>query len=148
MGLSLAIWAFVLSANGALAQNQPKVEIVPLVPHDVKITSVAYSPGGERALSGSWDWTLKLWDVPTGRLIRTFDAHRGAISSVAFSPDATRVASASWDKTLKLWDARTGQEISTFAEHSDRVRSVAFSPDGRIVGASRQTSRCTPGRWR
>ena len=88
-------------------------------------------------LSGSDDETLKLWDVSTGQLIRTFEGHSNSISSVAFSSDGARILSGSGDKTAKLWDAATGRLLRSFEGHTNRVGSVAFSPDGtRVLSAS------------
>ena len=88
---------------------------------------------GRYALSGSWDNTLKLWDVNTGSEIRTFTGHSDRVLSVAFSPDGRYALSGSWDNTLKLWDVHTGRAIRTFTGHSYWVKSVAFSPDGRYA---------------
>jgi len=118
---------------------------------DALIISLAFSPDGLYVLSGSSDKTLKLWDVATGREIRTFTGHTGMVSSVAFSPDGRYALSGSWDSTLTLWDISTGnvirrnistgKEIRTFKGHTDRVNSVAFSPDGsHIISAARDNS--------
>lgn len=102
------------------------------------ITSVALSPDGTYALSGSWDNTLKLWEVATGRLLRTSYGHGAPVRSVAFSPDGASVLSASFDKTVKLWDMATGRVIRTFEGHSGFVASAAFSRDGaRVLSGSR-----------
>jgi WD40 repeat protein len=88
-------------------------------------------------LSGSSDWTIKLWDAATGAPIRTFEGHPDGVRSVSFSPDGARVLSGSVDKTIKLWDAATGAPIRTFEGHSGVVNSVAFSPDGaRVLSGS------------
>jgi hypothetical protein len=84
-------------------------------------------------LSGSADNTLKLWDVNSGRQIRTFKGHSHYVFSVAFSPDGRLALSGSFDQTLKLWDVNSGREIRTFKGHSHYVLSVAFSPDGRLA---------------
>ena len=63
-----------LLANGAWAQDKPKIEIVPGTGHFEGINAVAVSPEGARVLSGGWDGSVKLWDVATGRLIHTFTA--------------------------------------------------------------------------
>ena len=69
------------------------------------VCSVAFSPDGKTALSGSGgdDDTLKLWNVSTGRCLRTFRGHDSIVGSVAISPDGRTALSGSWDGTLKLW---------------------------------------------
>jgi WD40 repeat protein len=65
---------------------------------------VAFSPDGQFLASGSWDTTIKLWEVASGREVRTLTGHTGWVLSVAFSPDGQFLASGSGDKTIKLWD--------------------------------------------
>ncbi len=117
--------------------------------HASGVTSVAFSPDGRFALSGSWDKTLKMWDVATGGEIRTFTGHASYVTSVGFSPDGRFALSGSCGKTrtkkdgeflnpciegsIKLWETVTGREIKSFTGHTDKVNSVAFSPDGRLA---------------
>jgi tetratricopeptide (TPR) repeat protein len=70
------------------------------------VSSVAFSPDGQRLASASWDQSVKLWDAVSGQELRTLKGHTNMVSSVAFSPDGQRLASASHDATVKLWDAR------------------------------------------
>ena len=101
--------------------------------HTDPVLSVAFSADGRTALSGSGDETLKLWEVATGRELRTFSGHTNGVTSVGFSPDGRTVLSGSGDRTLKLWDVATGRELRTFSGHTAGVYSVAFSPDGRTI---------------
>ncbi|MCW5316385.1 protein kinase [Nostoc sp. KVJ3] len=78
--------------------------------------------------SGSWDNTIKLWDVNTGKEIRTLIGHTNWVNSVAFSPDGKLLVSGSADCTIKLWQVNTGIEIQTLTGHSDSVSSIAYSP--------------------
>jgi DNA-binding beta-propeller fold protein YncE len=106
--------------------------------HASDVRSVAFSPDGKRLVSGSWDQTLKVWDVQTGQEALTLKGHTAFITSVAFSPDGKCVVSGSYDKTLNVWDTQTGQQTLTLKGHTGSVSSVAFSPDGkRLLSGSR-----------
>ena len=72
--------------------------------HSSGVTSVAFSADGRYVLSGSYDKTLKLWDVSNGQEVRTFSGHSSYVMSVAFSPDGRYALSGSYDHTMKLWD--------------------------------------------
>jgi len=72
--------------------------------HTSGVTSVAFSPDGKLLASGSYDGTIKLWEVATGSLVRTLYGHTWVVNSVAFSPDGRLLASSSADATIKLWD--------------------------------------------
>jgi WD40 repeat protein len=85
--------------------------------------------------SGSWDKTIKLWDVATGTQLRALEGHRNWVDSVAFSPDGKTLASGSLDETIKLWDAATGTQLRALEARSAGVRSVAFSPDGKTLAS-------------
>jgi len=87
------------------------------------------------ALSGSYDYMMKLWNISTGELIRTFQGHTRQINSVAFSPDAKTALSGSNDSTMRLWDVNTGQLIRTLSS-SFPVYSVAFSANGNTALSS------------
>ena len=113
------------------------------------ITVVAYSPDGTRIAaghtgariatsSGGFDYTSKVWDAGTGRVLLTLRGHTGPVYCVAYSPDGRRIVTGSWDKTAKMWDAETGREILSLKGHTGYVVCVAFSPDGtRIATAGR-----------
>jgi WD40 repeat protein len=95
------------------------------------VGGLAFAPDGSVLVSGSRDKTMKFWEVPSGKLLRTVKAHSGWVRAVAYSPDGKIVASCSDDTTIKLWDAATGRPIRTITAHKDPIRAIAFSPDGR-----------------
>ena len=90
---------------------------------------MALTPDGRLAVSASCDRTLKVWDVASGRELRTLAGHTGEVSAVALTPDGRLAVSASWDDTLKVWDVASGRELRTLAGHTDWVSAVALTPD-------------------
>ena len=113
--------------------------------HTLTITSVAISRGGEYIVSGGDDNTVRLWEVKTGKEVRTFKGHTGPISSVALSGDNQILASGSNDTTVRLWNVKTGREIRKLEGHKvcmdylgkkkKGVSSVALSWDGQILAS-------------
>jgi WD40 repeat protein len=84
--------------------------------HREFILAVAFTPDGKRLLSGgggsttdfgafgeSCDRSIRLWDVGTGRVLRTFDGHKWRVDSLAVSPDGRHFLSGSIDRTMILW---------------------------------------------
>lgn len=126
-----------LGSAQALSTNSnrvPKPELVVQTGHFI-IYSIAFSPEGQLLASGGSDQTIKLWDVATGRELRTLTGHSDDVESVAFSPDGRTLASGSNDETIKLWDVVTGRELRTLTGHQGGVISISFSPDGQTIGS-------------
>ncbi|KAJ6583549.1 WD40-repeat-containing domain protein [Mycena vulgaris] len=98
--------------------------------HEDRVWSVAFSPDGLHAISGSDDKTVRVWDVATGKQLKQMDGHMSYVSSVAFSPDGLHAISGSDDKTVRIWDISTGKQLKELDGHEGSVNSVAFSKDG------------------
>jgi hypothetical protein len=103
--------------------------------------SVHFVGDGTRALTGSRDASMTLWDLERGLPIRTFRGHTDAIWSIATSADGRRALSGSGDATLRLWDVDSGACLRVFAGHAGPLRSVALSADGtRAVSGAHDTT--------
>ena len=101
--------------------------------HDWSISGVAISPDGGRAITGSIDGTLKLWDINSGRLLRNWLGHERGAYGVAFTADGRHAVTGSGDYTIKLWDLDTGKEIRRFDGHSGTVYALVISDDGKRI---------------
>jgi WD40 repeat protein len=105
--------------------------------HTNWVNAVAVTPDGRRAVSASWDRTLRLWDLSSGQTLRTLEGHTAWVKAVAVTPDGRRAVSGSIDRTLRLWDLRSGQTLRTLEGHTAEVSAVAVTSDGRqVVSAS------------
>jgi len=105
--------------------------------HSGAIRSLAVTPDSKHVVSGDDDHALKLWDIASGREIRTFSGHKDTVNCLAVSPDGRHVISASrrlsnHDKSFVLWEIETGKEIRDFLP-AYGVTALAFSPDGKSV---------------
>ncbi|CDF34806.1 unnamed protein product [Chondrus crispus] len=91
------------------------------------------SGDGKRAVSGSYDKSVRVWDVDTGLQIGdALTGHTGEVSSVAMSGDGKRAVSGSWDLSVRVWDVDTGLQIgNALPGHTSQVSSVAMSGDGK-----------------
>src|SRR5262249_39036550 len=101
--------------------------------------AVALSSDGKRLVASSKDRTVRLWDVASGKVLRTFEGHAKAPHCLAFSPDGKLLATGSGDRSggedperdgLRLWDGATGKELAKLGRYAEGVSGVCFSPDG------------------
>ncbi len=117
--LALVLLGIVLQSPEADAQERARIEVVPQLAHAGDVKAAAFTRDGAHVLTGSKDGTLKLWDLATTRLVRTFVGHKGEITAVALSPDGSRALSGSEDKTVRLWEVATGRLMRTIYAHLD-----------------------------
>ncbi|RKU21631.1 hypothetical protein C6499_21780 [Candidatus Poribacteria bacterium] len=105
------------------------------------VLTVAYSPDGKTlASSGSSDGTIQLWDVETGKQLRTLKGHTEMVNTLAFSPDSTTLVSGSKDDSLRVWNPNTGSVLRKLSGHSNDIRSVVFSHDGKMLASGSKDS--------
>jgi WD40 repeat protein len=120
--------------------------------HRGAVGTVCFSPDGKLLASGSFDETVKIWQVREGALLQTLEGHSGSAKAISFSPDGELLASGSVEKTtqwlvsdggftqklegqIKIWRVRDGAPLQTLKGHSDPVSFVSFSPDGELLAS-------------
>jgi WD40 repeat protein len=127
----IKVWQTLQPTGGKnLKDAQP---LHTLMGHSHIVRALAISADGKLLISGSWDQTIKVWQLETGKLIRTLKGHRDRVYAIALSPDEQIIASGSADKTIKLWHLETGELLGTFAGHSNIVTALAFTASGEML---------------
>ncbi|MEG4417050.1 serine/threonine protein kinase [Microcoleus sp. LAD1_D5] len=103
--------------------------------HSSFVNSLAISPDGKILASGSWDKTIKIWDLESTELIGTLTGHSDRVNSVAISYDGKMLVSGSSDETIKFWNLHSGDLLCTFPGHSMEVNSVAINPKRPVIAS-------------
>src|SRR5208283_4974203 len=123
--------------NALLTTCEANPRLLTYLHHSDAVISVAFSPDHKTLASGSFDGTVRLWDVVSRQLLgQPLKGHNGAVRSVAFSPDGKTLASGSDDHTVRLWDVVSRQPRGEPLLAQNASVSVAFSPDGKTLASA------------
>ena len=101
------------------------------------INSIAINPDGKILASGSYCWSVKLWNIKTGKLLQTIN-YDYPINAVTFSPNKSILAIADSGNFIRLWDVNSSKTIIKLKAHKGLftgINCLAFSPDSRIIAS-------------
>ncbi len=132
LAFSLALWSMLAAVPSEATERNLKG-------HGGPVKAIVVSEDGTRALSGSFDYSMILWDLTQAKPARLhgFDDHEGAVNDVEFLPGGERAVSASDDGTVGLWDLSARKLLARFEGHSHKVVKIAINAQGsKAVSAS------------
>ncbi len=127
---ALVVMQPLSTAPRAQSAQQAAPELVLQTGHTGQVNAIALSPDGRFLVSGSSDYTLKIWDIASGSVLRTLFGHSKAVLAATISADGRLIASSGEDMSVLLWDVTTGVR-RTLGLHTTPVKDVAFSADSR-----------------
>lgn len=119
----------LLAATVCHVASAQEIETVLQLGHELSVLSIQPSPDSNLVMTGSRDKSAKLWELSTGREIRSFLGHEGSVNCIAFSSDGKHVLTSSGDMTAKLWEVVTGELLFTTPKGEKYLTAVAFSPN-------------------
>src|SRR6266699_5028599 len=141
-----ATWSVAISSNGrywAAGSKRGEVRVwreagqtLHLVwqAHTDTTASLTFSPDERLLASGSWDGSLKLWDLERGTLL--WERLTSNINCVAFAPDGSLLASDGDDALIQIWHVTSETLVQTLAGQGGAVHALAWSPDGKLLASS------------
>ena len=84
--------------------------------------------------SAGVDRLVRIWDIETGRLLRSLRGHTHDIRAVVYTPDGQSLATGSEDRTIRLWNPKTGEPLKLlFTRYDHNICSLSLSPDGLML---------------
>ncbi|SGY94154.1 BQ5605_C037g11633 [Microbotryum silenes-dioicae] len=103
------------------------------------VYSARWHPSGQHLVTGGYDKIVRLFDVESGTILKTFTGHSLSISSVMFNPLGNLIVSGSKDSNVRFWDSVSGLCIRTLNAQLGEVTSVDMS-DSYLLTSSRDNS--------
>src|SRR5262249_26685104 len=98
--------------------------------HTDGVNVVNVDHAGARAVSGSSDGTVRLWDLQRGIELAVLEGHTGYVRGVALLPDGRRIVSCSNDGTVRLWDLESRSQLWKLEGHHNVIYAMAVAADG------------------
>jgi WD40 repeat protein len=116
--------------------------------HMAKIWKIAFTPDGKQLVSAGEDKVIRVWDVATGKTLRTIrgeiaPGNVGQIYAMALSPDGKWLAAGGWTggDEIRLYNFASGELKALLKGHTSAVNALTFSPDGkRMISGSADTT--------
>jgi WD40 repeat protein len=128
-----------LGGNVKVYDADFRADCPPLAGH-AQLRAMAFSADGGQFLTAGSEQTVKVWQMPTGRVLRTVSIRDPLGGQGAFSPDgrlyACAVRRVPPDCPVKVWDTTTGAEVQMLRGHKASLFGVAFSADRRRLATA------------
>jgi WD40 repeat protein len=116
----------------SFVSNAQQIETVVQRGHELAVVTLSVSADSNYVATGSKDKSIKLWEIKTGREIRSFLGHEMTVTTVRFTPNGKYLISGSNDKTVRIWEVATGKNVTTIYVN-DYIHQVATDPAMKYI---------------
>lgn len=105
--------------------------------HSDTVFGVAFSPDGKLLATGAADKFVKVFEIPSGKYVKSFEGHTHHVLDVGWTPDGKKIVSAGADNFIKVWDYEKGEKARDIQGHQKQVtRLVVFGKTPQFLTAS------------
>jgi len=94
--------------------------------HSDTVFGASFSPDGKLLATGGADKFVKVFEIPSGKFVKSFEGHTHHVLDVGWTPDGKKLASASADNFIKIWDYEKGEKLRDIQGHTKQVTRLVF----------------------
>ncbi|MBI3412295.1 MAG: NB-ARC domain protein [Planctomycetes bacterium] len=94
--------------------------------HSDTVYGICFSPDNKMIATASADKFIKVWEIPSGKFVKSFEGHTHHVLDVGWTSDGKLLASAGGDNTVKVWDFEKGEQARTINAHGKQVTRLSF----------------------
>ncbi len=94
--------------------------------HSDTVFGVCFSPDNTKLASCGADKFVKVWELPSGKFLKSFEGHTHHVMDVGWKPDGKFLASGGADNNVKVWDYEKGEQARTINAHQKQVTRLVF----------------------
>ncbi|KAF4321128.1 hypothetical protein BBO99_00004015 [Phytophthora kernoviae] len=110
-------------------------------PNGGDVYTVNLHPSETHLVTGGYDQSVRLWDIATGAVAKTFRGHFASVCDVQFNRHANFIVSGSKDGSIRLWDILSGLCVHTLRQTLGEVTSISMASNGyTLLSGSRNNS--------
>ena len=128
---NIKVWKLAIDEEKHLGVNLQQT----ITNHTGSIHALAIAEKSKILISGSYDQTVKQWDITSGKMLASRFDDLGAIAALALHEERELIAGAGGDGGVTLWKLGTGEPLGFLAGNLSSVESLTISPDGQILAA-------------
>lgn len=122
------------------SRHSPSTAITPLIDlpaaHEAGINDIVFTADSKYILTASDDKTIIIWEIESGKPLRTYRGHTSYVFCVNVSSHGNLLVSGSYDETVRVWDLKNAKCIRVINAHSDPVSAVDFNKEGTLIVSS------------
>jgi WD40 repeat protein len=148
IGFTRGVNSLSYSSNGNLvvttsADNVSRVcdasdgrELYSLIPERSHFNFLGFasiSHNSKVIITNNGDSGVSMWDLETGKFIRSLRGHNKLVSSVSFSTDSRLAITASFDSTARVWQLSDGKELTILKGHEKSLKTAVLSKDSKLA---------------
>ncbi len=94
--------------------------------HSDTVYGICFSPDNKMIATASADKFVKVWEMPSGKFVKSFEGHTHHVLDVGWAADGKLLASAGGDNTVKVWNFEKGEQERTIPAHGKQVTRLMF----------------------